>query len=167
MSPRQKRGPGELNGAAAPFGGSQSWLWAGFQPQCHMFFPFPGNCTKSGADALVRSRPPGRLLGSRSRLNRHTPAGPGRPARTRGSAPPIDSESRRWKKYGALGFQPARLPERPPAGKIACHTSSATRPEAAHDISVIASCRGADSGRDARLGRPSASRSCAARDSRP
>jgi hypothetical protein len=44
--------------------------------------------------ALVRGRRPGPPLGGRSRPI-HAPAGRGRPARTRGSAPPICSEFRR------------------------------------------------------------------------
>ena len=44
------------------------------------------NC---GADPLVRSRPPGRLLGGWRGLKTCQRAGPGGPAQTRGSAPPM------------------------------------------------------------------------------
>jgi hypothetical protein len=30
--------------------------------QCHLVFPLPDTCTDRGADAPVRSRPPGRLF---------------------------------------------------------------------------------------------------------
>ena len=87
-----------------------AFRWGGLQPQCHLVFPFPDNWTNSGAYALLRGRPPASR--SRGRLILHAWAGRGRPARTRGSAPPIDSESRPCEKYAALGFsRPQRGPQ--------------------------------------------------------
>jgi hypothetical protein len=63
--------------AACRYVGQDYILRAGFQPvlvglftshsgglptQCHSFFPAPNTCINCGADAPVRSRPPGRLF---------------------------------------------------------------------------------------------------------
>jgi hypothetical protein len=100
-----------------------------------MLFPFPDNCTNSGADALVRGRPPGRLLGGGSRLIPQARTGRGRPARTRGSAqgsalgvrPGVRPTKlfgiRRRERYAALGCKgrlhgrrPSRSGRRGPRG---------------------------------------------------
>jgi hypothetical protein len=54
-----------------------------------------------GADARVRSRPPGRLFGFRRNFDK-----PGEGAR-RGSGDPPHQFMRKWEKYVALGQGPA------------------------------------------------------------
>src|ERR1035437_9495507 len=72
--------------------------------QCHILFPEPGAWTNCGADPPVRSRPPGRLVeGGNHLILRERRAGPGGPARTRGSAPPFLPASQLREKYVALG----------------------------------------------------------------
>jgi hypothetical protein len=58
--------------------------------QCHIVFPIPTISVNGGADALVRSRPPGRLLDHGKHLiHRGQERDEGVPPRTRGSAPPL------------------------------------------------------------------------------
>jgi hypothetical protein len=75
--------------------------------QYHIVFPIPTISVNGGADALVRSRPPGRLLDRGKHLiHRGQERDEGVPPRTRGSAPPLVLSPTSRKLCG-IGLKPA------------------------------------------------------------
>ena len=86
---------------------STSRCGAGTPAQCHILFPKQNTCINCGVDALVRSRPPGRLFARDSHLILRLKSGSRGTRADRGVCPTNSAAFRYWEKYVALGRVPA------------------------------------------------------------